>query len=434
MNHQRKTNKSASDGGRNKSTGVVSQNLDELKYIQNRYLELMQSLLTGTLYRDASLMPFGSEVFDQKLRERGLDWPSQALTMIGVKRLANLRALTESVILDNVPGDLIETGVWRGGACILMRAILHAHNINDRNVWVADSFMGLPPANEKQYPEDAGSDFHTFEELAVSLEEVQDNFKIYGLLDEQTKFLKGWFKDTLPSAKIGQLALMRLDGDMYESTMDALTALYPKLSPNGYVIIDDYHVVPECRVAVKDYCRAHGVEPEIEEIDGVGVYWRKPATVESGPEKTRRLKVEASPAAQVSSLYQSVVKLSQSTLTRLSKAIAERDNRIVELNRSLAEKELRVSGLNKGLAERDCKIVELNQLIAERDSQVVEFNRSLAEKELQITGLNQGIAERDRRIVELMESTSWRVSFPIRVVKNILKIPWRYFTKSSENK
>jgi predicted O-methyltransferase YrrM len=84
--------------------------------------------------------------------------------------------------------------------------------------------------------------------LAVSREDVERNFAKYGLLDDRVVFLQGWFKDTLPSAPIGKIALLRLDGDMYESTMDALQNLYPKLSPGGYCIIDDFF--GPCRLAV----------------------------------------------------------------------------------------------------------------------------------------------------------------------------------------
>lgn len=117
---------------------------DKLMRVRNEYLDLMQAFLTGSIYRDFAQAPFGSNLFDSHRREHGLDWPSTAETMIGVKRLANLRALTESVIADNVPGDLIETGVWRGGACIFMRAILYANSVSDKSVWVADLFEGLP--------------------------------------------------------------------------------------------------------------------------------------------------------------------------------------------------------------------------------------------------------------------------------------------------
>ncbi len=103
--------------------------------------------------------------------------------------------------------------------------------------------------------------------FAVSLEEVRKNLKAYDLLDEQCEFLKGWFRDTLPTAPIQQLALLRLDGDLYESTMDALTSLYPKLSVGGFVIIDDY-TIGQCRQAVQDYRSAHHIEDEIQDIDG----------------------------------------------------------------------------------------------------------------------------------------------------------------------
>jgi O-methyltransferase len=155
--------------------------------------------------------------------------------MIGSLRLDNLQDCIESVVRDNVPGDLIETGVWRGGATILMRGVLAAYGIADRIVWVADSFAGLPPPNPQAYPADAGDIHWTHRELAVSLKTVPESFARYGLLDDQVRFLVGWFRDTLPTAPIHRLAVARLDGDMYESTMDALVALYPKLSVGGYL-------------------------------------------------------------------------------------------------------------------------------------------------------------------------------------------------------
>ena len=111
--------------------------------------------------------------------------------------------------------------------------------------------------------------------LAVSVDEVKANFERYGLLDDQVRFLKGWFKDTLPATPIKQLAVARLDGDMYESTMDALGALYPKLSPGGYLIVDDYGAVPACRQAVEDYRTKMGIKEPVQDIDGLGAYWQR---------------------------------------------------------------------------------------------------------------------------------------------------------------
>jgi hypothetical protein len=195
--------------------------------------------------------------------------------MIGMKRLDNLQVCVESVIRDEVPGDLIETGVWRGGATIFMRAILKAYRITDRKVWVADSFQGLPAPDAKNYAADEGSPFFKFPILAVSEEAVRANFRKYGMLDAQVEFLKGWFKDTLPKAPIQKLAVARLDGDMYESTMDGLSSLYPKLSVGGYLIVDDYGAVPACKKAVDDYRAKFGIEEPILSVDWSGAYWRR---------------------------------------------------------------------------------------------------------------------------------------------------------------
>jgi Macrocin-O-methyltransferase (TylF) len=246
------------------------------------YLDLLKRTLLGLTYEDDSrLYPEAKGQAPKRVphdadrRLSGADWPSAAHTMIGLARMDNIQQCIERVIAEKVPGDLIETGVWRGGAVIFMRGVLRAYGVDDRVVWAADSFEGLPRPDVTRYPQDkayAGVENH--KELAVSLEAVQANFDRYQLLDDAVRFLKGWFRDTLPPAPIQRLALMRLDGDLYESTMDALTHLYPKLSPGGFVIIDDYNI-GACRAAVADFRAAHRIEDPIEAIDWAGVYWRR---------------------------------------------------------------------------------------------------------------------------------------------------------------
>ncbi len=239
------------------------------------YLDLMKRSLTNWIYADAEARLAKADPFATGERAEGRDWPAMALTMIGLHRLNNLQDCAETVIRDNVPGDLLEAGVWRGGASLLMRGVLQAHGVKDRRVWLADSFAGLPPPNAAKYPHDAGIDLYKSPELAVSLEQVQENFRRYGLLDGQVKFLKGWFRDTLPTAPVERLAVLRLDGDLYESTMDTLTHLYPKLSPGGFLIVDDYGAVEACRLAVHDYRKAHGIADPIRQVDWTGHYWRR---------------------------------------------------------------------------------------------------------------------------------------------------------------
>lgn len=233
---------------------------------------LWDMLRAETRGRDVRLVERGA--FDASKREQGQDWPADAESMIGLRRMANLRACTESVLSDGVPGDLIETGVWRGGATIYMRAILKVYGVTDRRVWVADSFQGLPRPDER-YPADAGDQYHTRDELAISVDEVQANFHRYDLLDDQVQFLPGWFEDTLSTAPIQALAVLRLDGDMYSSTMVALEELYDKVSVGGYVIVDDYGAVPACAKAVDDFRDKRGIKDLIEVVDWAGVFWRK---------------------------------------------------------------------------------------------------------------------------------------------------------------
>lgn len=261
------------------------------------YLDLVKKCLTNTIYGEheyrkvdstnplkrlidrvfnaAGVTLVRSNTFVREDRENGLDWPPFAHTMVGMRRLDNIQSCVEEILESRVPGDLIETGVWRGGVTIFMRAILAAYGVEDRTVWVADSFRGLPPPDPSRYPADSGDRHHEVTALSIPCDEVRENFSKYGLLDSRVRFLEGWFRDTLPAAPISRLALMRLDGDMYESTMDALVNLYPKLSPGGYVIVDDFNAVEACRRAVGDYRSAHNITEPIRAIDDLAVYWRR---------------------------------------------------------------------------------------------------------------------------------------------------------------
>jgi O-methyltransferase len=202
-------------------------------------------------------------------------------TMVGMELMDHLHRCLDTVVRERVPGDLIETGVWRGGVTIFMRGFLQAHG-DSRNVWLADSFEGLPKPNASEYPQDKGDALWSQSYLAVSVDEVKANFRKYNLLDDQVKFLKGFFSETLPTAPIGPLALMRLDGDMYESTIVALRSLYPKLSKGGFVIVDDFGMIPACDEAVHDFRREAGVVEPLETIahirgNPLGACWQKQA-------------------------------------------------------------------------------------------------------------------------------------------------------------
>ncbi len=255
--------------------------VDPIPNTKDLYLDLLIRCISNTIYQDGNAMEGLASEYDPALRENGQDWPRSAHSMMGLKRLQNLRELAEAALREGVAGDFIETGVWRGGGCILMRGVLAAYGVTNRTVYVADSFRGLPEAQADRYPADAGSTFHTFEQLAVSRAAVEDAFRAYGQLDRQVAFVEGWFEDTLPKLPAPRLALLRLDGDLYSSTIQALDALYPRLSPGGYVIVDDYGAVPACRDAVKDYRARFGIDEPIRQIDWTGIWWRKGEATES---------------------------------------------------------------------------------------------------------------------------------------------------------
>lgn len=208
-------------------------------------------------------------------RMNGYDWPAQALTMIGYNRLTNIEQCIHDIIQDKVEGDLIEAGVWRGGAALFMRAMLKELSVTNRKVWLADSFRGLPKPDVENYRADKGNRLNQLKILNVGIDEVKKNFEKYDLLDDQVLFLPGWFKDTLPVAPIEKLALIRLDADMYESTWQALENLYPKLSPGGFVIIDDYYAFKNCKLAVDEFREKTGIIEPIVDIDLEAIYWRK---------------------------------------------------------------------------------------------------------------------------------------------------------------
>lgn len=230
--------------------------LDTFSSLPERFAALQECRAEGILLdRDLSNMP-------------------QGYTMIGRRRMDNIRYCVEAVLHDGVPGDLVECGVWKGGACIFMRGILKAYGVSDRNVWVADSFCGLP-LPDPDTDENLDLSGERFPQLSIPLEAVQRYFDRFGLLDEQVRFLPGWFADTLLSAPVERIAVLRLDGDLYSSTMDILSNLYDKVSPGGFLIVDDYGVIPQCARAIEEFRAARGITVPLQRIDVTGVFWRK---------------------------------------------------------------------------------------------------------------------------------------------------------------
>jgi O-methyltransferase len=235
-----------------------------LKEKNPQYFAVLKKLLTDTMHGEST-----SDLFIS-----GKISYSKIITMINTKRLNNIQFCLEEVIKNNIPGDILEAGVWRGGAVIFIRAVLKFYNIENKKVFAADSFEGLPEP-DKDYPVDRDAYFHELSYLAVGLDEVKRNFQKFNMLDEQVVFLKGWFKDSFKDPPFEKLAVLRLDGDMYSSTWETLTLLYDKVSPGGYIIVDDY-ALSGCKAAIDQFRSTRNIIQPLEKVDNSCVYWQKP--------------------------------------------------------------------------------------------------------------------------------------------------------------
>ncbi len=216
------------------------------------------------------------EILDRYiLRQRkiGRDWPSEAETMVGILRLENVLTLMKKVKNNKIEGDLVECGVWRGGVLILMARFIMLENM-DKIVYGYDSFKGLPKP-DMNYPEDSKDIHHTHENLVVSKKDVIRNLEKYEVDLNLVNLVEGWFNQTTLSIKPEKIAILRLDGDMFESTWTCLENLYPNVCSGGYVIIDDYNI-PQCRKAVDKFIDQYDLKIELIKIDSNGVYFQKP--------------------------------------------------------------------------------------------------------------------------------------------------------------
>jgi O-methyltransferase len=198
----------------------------------------------------------------------------EPFTMGSPERLANVRQAAETVLREGVAGAFVETGVWRGGLCIMMKAVLRALG-EQRRIYVCDSFRGLPAIAEG--PDAELNSLHENPLLSVSAAQVRENFARFDLFDDDVVLVEGWFADTMaPLAReIGEVAILRLDGDYYTSTREVIDPLYDHVAPGGFVIVDDYGCYRQARDAIHDFWDERGIKPELIQVDWTCHYWRK---------------------------------------------------------------------------------------------------------------------------------------------------------------
>ncbi|MFA6285815.1 MAG: TylF/MycF/NovP-related O-methyltransferase [Opitutaceae bacterium] len=236
---------------------------------QSEYIELLKKTILNSIYYPGPHVPEGKV------------WPEcPALSMIGTKRLDNVQALVLDCLGKKVPGDFIEAGIWKGGVIALIAGLLKITTTQDRIVWGVDSFEGIPPAKPELYPADAAHiGCHTYEILKNNSQE-----DVIGYLDRlslnsenRIKIIKGWFSDVLPtlSPQKTNFALVRVDGDTYESTIQCLENLEPRTNLGGYIVIDDYFSWTGCKQATDDYRAKKNIKEPLTTVDWTCVYWKK---------------------------------------------------------------------------------------------------------------------------------------------------------------
>jgi len=251
--------------------------VDRARRWRLQYFDLLKKSLTNYIYRDIDDWgkQYMTESKDPKVCATGAcesEWdpnqgaagfigsevPAQGHSVMRLGSLNHIQLVIEDVMNKGVTGDVIEAGCYRGGTGVLMRAVLDEDQ-DKRTVWVADSFQGIPmPASEKGKAVDETKDWSA--RYDVSQPKVEGVFRRYGFGGHRVQFLPGFFNESLRSPTLSQasFSVIHIDVDSYDSVLDVLKALYPKLSPGGYVVIDDIHLFG-VREAINEYRNAHGI-------------------------------------------------------------------------------------------------------------------------------------------------------------------------------
>jgi O-methyltransferase len=228
----------------------------------------------------SALAKFGYNISKLEIFPPDFDSTTQALCRIvephsitSPERVLALRDAVEYVLMNKIPGDIVECGVWKGGSMMVCALTLLAKS-ERRDLWLFDTFEGMPSPTEvdinyygfsaRQAWENSKGDWDW---NRASLDEVQKNIESTGYPLQRVKFVKGRVEDTIPTSAPQRIALLRLDTDWYESTYHELVHLYPRISKGDVLLIDDYGHWAGSRKATDQYFREHAIHPLLHRID-----------------------------------------------------------------------------------------------------------------------------------------------------------------------
>jgi len=223
----------------------------------------VKALVTGFMHESPTTTVDGSE------------WPTlkSTIAMTGLRRLNSVEWLITDCLSRGVPGDFIETGVWRGGTSAVAATTMRILRGTGRTTFLADSFQGIPDVDLSQYPKDKAHESTTRMEILDNNSEenvvkLLSSVGLFGYKDYPIVLLKGYFNESLPKARAegkfkNGFAMIRLDGDTYMSTMQAIEVLYPLLHVGGFVVVDDFTDWIGCFAAIMDHRKLHHITTPI---------------------------------------------------------------------------------------------------------------------------------------------------------------------------
>lgn len=255
------------------------------------YLNQLAVLLSGAgLHCDMTAR--ASDIMNclQPFRDGTSGHATFGVTMAGMARMTSMARMVQEVVDHGLNGSYAETGVWRGGMSIFVTAALQMYGLSSRPVYLCDSFRGLPLPRQGSMRASSDAVYHSQNKmLSVGVEMVLENFERYGINASQVVPVEGYFVHSMPKLRASlisrgeKLAILRLDGDMYDSTVDVLYNLYDLVEIGGLVVIDDFGWLPSlsfgARDAILDFRTLHGIEGDtshaVRNIDGSGAWFRK---------------------------------------------------------------------------------------------------------------------------------------------------------------
>ena len=259
----------------------------------------MRELIKGNMFLYRTLIMVRDVKKFPLRRKNGLKllsyiWRIYPKTMLPPVRLYSLADAVDAIEQDKIAGDVVECGVWSGGALALAALWGERHGTTSRTYIGLDSFEGLPPPTEED-----GEVLERFNRQSAKRGRIVDQalmktgvcvgdaadtvrqfYDSVGISIAKVRFYSGWFQNTLPlvAKEVGSIAILRIDGDWYESTKICLEALYAQVPAGGFIIIDDYGTFTGCRRAVDEFREAQKISASLIFVDKDCVYWRREST------------------------------------------------------------------------------------------------------------------------------------------------------------